>query len=255
MGFYQQVVEHRYGGAYLQRLFSCVCVLWDPVHNFSTLHPQRTEQIPEYIESVTCIKHSELETVSNKCLNSVPKCTLCERRVDEIPASKVKVVMGFLGCTSCLKMEQLPKNVIRSQNLLQSKTSAWRDPIFIPLKHSSSKRAVKTQLSVENTLLAKPSCEGRTARPAQRGAHTARRPAAEEPPLTFATPTPVNLASSSSCRRGSRLCSSSIISAAAGQQHCDYAKQRREMSHSETAKGLFRSVSTFLQEKCKMPVQ
>lgn len=29
----------------------CVCVLCDRVHNFSTLHPQRTEQIPEYIKS------------------------------------------------------------------------------------------------------------------------------------------------------------------------------------------------------------
>lgn len=46
--------------------------------------------------------------------------------------------------------------------------------------------------------------------------------------LTLATPTPVNLASSSSCLRGSRLCNSSIISAAVGEQQPDYAMQGKE---------------------------
>lgn len=160
---------------------------------------------------------------------------------------KSKWLWVFLGCTSCLKMEQLPKNVIRTQNLLQSKTSAWRDPIFIPLKHTSSKSAVKTQLSTQNIVLAKQSVKAGTARRCAVRPHTARCPPAE-PPLTFATPTPVNLASSSSCRRGSRLCSSSIISAAEGQQHWDYAKQRKEMAHSETPKCQFCSVSMFLQD-------
>jgi len=55
-----------------------------------------------------CIKHSKLETVSNKWPNSVLKCFLGERkRQMRFPLPKTKLSWAFLGCTSCLKMERL----------------------------------------------------------------------------------------------------------------------------------------------------
>lgn len=153
-------MEHRYRGAYLQILFSLrACCMW-PSRRFEHAAPTKNWTNSWIYCLVTCIKHSKLETVSNKWPNSVPKRTLWEES-DEIPTSKAKLSWVFWGCTSCLKMEQLLKNVIGTQYLLQSKTSAWRDPIFIPLKHTSSKLALKTQLLIQNILLAKQNYECR----------------------------------------------------------------------------------------------